>query len=137
MILEIISLGLFLGVYYDFFDGAKRPWHINALLVAAVGFVIVQNVAGYIFSRRALEGDHLQDMVQRHIRGIQTFAVVSVVSRGGMVICLLVFFCFGIVMTDSKIWMLVVISVVAAAQMIWLGTIWRKRIHALRGSLEG
>lgn len=136
MIFEILSLTVFLLVYYDFFDGARRPASANAWLVAAVALVIVHNAAGYFFSRRVLAGDHLQEMVKGYLSGMRRFAVVSVAARVGMVVCMLLFFCSGLVMTDGKIAMLMVIGVIAAAQMVWLGTIWRNRIRDIGSTLK-
>ncbi|WP_126243349.1 hypothetical protein [Chitinophaga rhizosphaerae] len=136
MILEIVLLAVFLFVYYDFFDGDRRPWGANALLVAAVAWVIVHNVAGWVYSCRALQGDHLQEMVRQHVSGMRRFAVLSVVSRVGMLASLLVFFCYGMEWNAWKGWLLAATGVVALAQMTWLGSIWQRRIRNISRVLE-
>lgn len=135
MIIEMAALVVFLIVYYDFFDGARRPVASNVLLVAAVGLVILHNAAGYFFSRRVLDGAHLQEMVGRYLQAMRRFAVLSVAARVGMVVCMLLFFCSGLVMTGGKMGMIIVVSLIAAGQMIWLGAIWRKRIRDIRATL--
>ena len=136
LLFEMIPLVLFLIVYYDFFDGGLKPWYINALLVSAVAFVILLNAAGYLFSRQALQGDHLQEMVHRHLVQLRRFAIISVAARVGMAACLLVFFCYGILLTEKKIWLLVLIGLITTMQAIWLGTIWKKRIRLIRQTIE-
>lgn len=136
LLFEMIPLVLFLIVYYDFFDGGLKPWYINALLVGAVAFVILLNTAGYIFSRQALQGAHLQEMVHRHLHQLRRFAIVSVASRVGMVACLLVFFCYGILLTEKKIWLLAIIGLTTTVQAVWLGSIWKKRIRQIRETVE-
>ena len=135
MIFEMISLIVFLIVYYDFFDGARRSAISNVLLVSAVGLVILHNAAGYFFSRRVLEGAHLQEMVGGYLSAMRRFAVISVGARVGMVVCMLLFFCSGMVMAGGKIWMIIVVGLIAAGQMIWLGSIWRRRIRDIRATL--
>lgn len=136
MLVEIVLLMIFLWVYYDFFDGDRRPWGVNALMVAAVGLVIVHNVVGYVFSRRAMRGDHLQEMVRQHVAAMRRFAVASVLMRVGMTVCVLVFLSYGIIWDTWKVWVLAGIVLVAAAQLAWLGMIWRRRIRAIGQALE-
>ncbi|WP_341839243.1 hypothetical protein [Chitinophaga caseinilytica] len=136
MILEIVLLAVFLFVYYDFFDGDRRPWGANALLVAAVAWVIVHNVAGWVYSRQALQGDHLQEMLRRHVTGMRRFAILSVISRVGMLASLLVFFSYGMAWSAWKGWLLAATCLVVLMQLTWLGSIWQRRIRNISRVLE-
>jgi hypothetical protein len=104
--------------------------------VTAVGLVIVQNTVGWVYSRQALAGDHLQEMVQRYVSGMRWFAVLSVILRVGMIISLLAFFSYGIAWNAGKGWMMAAIGVIATVQMFWLGSIWQRRIRNISQVLE-
>jgi len=46
LIIETISFVLFLVVYYDWFDGDKKPFYANAFLVVSLLFFIANDVVG-------------------------------------------------------------------------------------------
>ena len=50
LILETIAFTALLFVYYDFFDGDRKPFYANMLLVMAMLFVIAHNIMGYILT---------------------------------------------------------------------------------------
>lgn len=130
MILETAVFTLFLVFYYDAFDGDKKPLYLNLLLAGAVGFVILHNLAGIVQAVNVLKGKHLRDVLSKYVSRLKIFAVVSVASRVGMYICLLLFFTYAIEMNTFKIWLLAGVGIVFLGQMLLLVRIWLKRIKA-------
>lgn len=136
LLFEVICFSALLAVYYDFFDGDKKPLYLNALLVAAVLFAIVHSLAAYLLSRRKLGGNDLLSSLQRSLASLRTTAVLSVTSRVLTTTCLLLFFTAGITFTMQKYWVLIAMIPVFLIQGWFLTAIWRKRITRLRASIQ-
>lgn len=130
MILETVLFSLFLIFYYDAFDGHKKPLYLNLLLAGAVGFVILHNLTGIVQAVNVLKGKHLRDVLSRYASRLKVFAAISVASRLGMYICLLLFFTYAIELNTFKVWVLTGAALVFIGQMLLLVRIWLKRIEA-------
>ncbi|WP_343675226.1 hypothetical protein, partial [Chitinophaga sp.] len=78
MLIELVGFVLFLMVYYDFFDGGKKPVYANVLLVVAMLSVIAGNVVGYVFARQGMIGGNVREALRRHLSKMKVYAVVAV-----------------------------------------------------------
>lgn len=130
MILETAALTLFLIFYYDAFDGDKKPLYLNLLLAGAVGFVILHNLTGIAQAMNVLKGKNLRDVLSGYASRLKIFAAVSVASRAGMYICLLLFFTWAVELNTFKVWVLIGVALVFLGQMLLLVRVWLKRIAA-------
>src|SRR5690606_35479207 len=59
MILEVIIFSALLLVYYDFFDGDRKPLYANLLLAGALLFAVLHSIGGYLLARRKINGANL------------------------------------------------------------------------------
>ncbi|KAA2240879.1 hypothetical protein F0L74_32635 [Chitinophaga agrisoli] len=131
--IECLGYAAFLLVYYDFFDGDKRPFFLNALLVAAVAFMLLHNAAGYWVIKDPLQAGSLQQSLQTYLQKLRQYAAVSITSRLLGIAALLIFFMASIHWTSTKYWILAGGLLVLALQLLLLYRIWAGRIKQLGG----
>ncbi|QEH42886.1 hypothetical protein [Chitinophaga sp. XS-30] len=135
MIIEIVAFSAILLVYYDFFDGDRRPFYLNLLLAGALLFAIVHSITGYRLARRKIAGDNLRQALEKALSSLQRFAVISVTSRITTAVCLLLFFCATITFNAAKYLLLAGLIVVLVIQGWILVRMWAKRIRQLRSTI--
>ena len=134
LIIETAAFMLLLVVYYDIFDGDRKPFVANVLLVTALALSIVHNIIGYRLAGARLQGDTLLMSLQKQLAKMKTYAMLSVLSRGMAGGCLLLFFSMAITFTAGKYWILTGIILLFVIQMILLSRIWAKRIGQLKNT---
>jgi hypothetical protein len=136
LILESISFALFLFVYYDFFDGDRKPVYANVLLVSAMLFAIIHNIAGYMLTKRSVKGDTIKQSLEGQLLKMKGYAMVSVAGRVLIAGCLLFFFVSVITFNTNKYWILVGLIVVIIIQIVLLSAIWVKRIRQMKTTID-
>lgn len=136
LIIETIAFTAFLFVYYDFFDGDRKPVYANVLLVSAMVLVILHNILGYIMAKRSIDGDNLKQSLQHQLAKMKTYAVLSIAARILMVNCLLLFFASVITFTTQKNWLLAGIIAIMTVQLVLLAAIWLKRIRQMKTTIN-
>ena len=136
LILETISFTLFLFVYYDFFDGDRKPVYANVLLVSAMLFAIIHNIAGYMLTKRPVNGETIKQSLKDQLLKMKGYAMVSVAARILIAGCLLLFFMSVITFNTNKYWILVGIMVVMIIQLALLSAIWVKRIRKMKTTIN-
>jgi hypothetical protein len=132
LIIEIAAFTIFLVVYYDFFDGDKKPWWANLLLVSAMVFVIVYNLVGYWLTQRRIKGSTLQQSLGDQLNKMKTYAVAFMASRTLAIASLLIFFGSVISFNTTKYWIMAGILLTVLIQLGLLSWIWLARIRRLR-----
>lgn len=132
LIIETAAFAALLVVYYDIFDGDRKPFIANVLLVAGLVLSIVHNLIGYRLTGSRLQGDTLIASVQKQLAKLKRYAVLSVLSRGLAGVCLLLFFSMAITYTTSKYWILAGIVLFFAIQLFVLYRLWTRRIGKLQ-----
>ncbi|MEO6733870.1 MAG: hypothetical protein ABIN01_21780 [Ferruginibacter sp.] len=137
MIIEITAWTFFLFVYYDMFDGDRRPFYVNALLVAAVILLVMHSVMGYLSAKNIVNGNDLKQSLLNYLSKVKIYALVSVVSRVCVVICVLVFFIATIHFTPAKYLLLAGILLIIPLQVFLLVRIWGSRIKKIRAAING
>jgi hypothetical protein len=137
LIIEAVAFGIFVILYYDLFDGDRKPVYANVLLVAAVLLTIGHNLMGYLLLKRRIKGDNLKRSLEDHLHKIKAFAVAAVAGRALTAACLLIFFASAIAFSTYKYWLLAGVVLVFAVQMALLAGLWKKRISELKGTLDG
>lgn len=136
LIIEIAAFAVFLFVYYDFFDGDRKPLYANVLLVMGLLFVIIHNVTGYTLTRQPVTGNTIKQALAGHLARIKNFAIISIIIRVLAAACLLLFFTATVTFTEHRYWILAVIILLVIAQMVLLLRIWTKKIGELRGTIN-
>jgi len=136
LILETVAFTAFLFVYYNAFDGDRKPFYANMLLVMAMLFTILHNIMGYILTKRPVKGNTIKQSLNNQLLKIKTFAGVSVAGRVMTATCLLLFFTSVITFNAGKYWMLVAIILIFVIQIIVLSGIWMKRVRQMKSTIN-
>lgn len=135
LLLETIAFILFLIVYYDFFDGDRKPVYANIALVGASLFAIIHSILGYQLATKVLHTDTIKQSLKKSLLRLRRYAVISVSSRIIAAACLLLFFTSVISFTNHKYLFLLIILAVFTVQIILLRNVWKKRINKLENDL--
>lgn len=135
LLTEAIAFTLFLIVYYDFFDGDKKPVYANLALIGASLFAIIHSLLGYKLATRVMQADTIRHSLNKSLSRLRTYAVMSVSSRVLATTCLLVFFTSVIKFTPYKYMLLIMILAIFCFQIIMLWNIWKKRIRKVQSDI--
>ncbi|WP_157986649.1 hypothetical protein [Chitinophaga alhagiae] len=136
VIIESLLFSIFLAVYYNMFDGHRRPFWLNALLVAGVLLVVLHGLAGYFNAKRPVKAAGLQQALAARLRQLKTFAILSVALRVLSMACILLFFTYTITFTVEKEIILGWVVLATVIQFIILAALWNRRIRRLGEAVE-
>jgi hypothetical protein len=136
LLIETIFFSLLLIVYYDFFDGDRKPLFANMLLAGSLVLLIVNNIIGYLFSRRPLSGNNIKQSLTVYHQQLKRYAIISVMVRGLMVVCLLLFLTAPIIFHPDKLWFLAVVVLIVIIQLILFAGIWNRRLRKIRATIS-
>jgi hypothetical protein len=132
LIVETILLLFFLFIYYDWFDGDKKPFYANLALVVGILLYIFNDVIGYVSITRPIRGTNLKLSLQNYLMRIKRLSISSVIITFLYSISIIIFFTSIITFTKEKGLMLV-FSTVVVVQLILLSLrIWAKWIKKLK-----
>jgi hypothetical protein len=132
LIVETISLVFFLFVYYDWFDGDKKPFTVNVLLVSSLLLYVLNDVIGYFSIARPIRGRNLKLSIQNYLLMIKRLSVFSVIISFLYSISIIIFFTSVIDFTKEKRLILAGIIVVLFQMILLSFKIWAKRIKNLK-----
>jgi len=136
LIMETISMVLFLTVYYDWFDGDKKPLFANALLVIGLLLYIATDVIGYISISKRIHGADLKISLDRYLAKIRSLANYSLISSILYSVSFLLFFSSVIQFTKEKSFILLGLVIVMVQMVFWSQRIWRKWINSLQQQVK-
>lgn len=136
LIVETIGLVLFLFIYFDWFDGDKKPFYANIVLVVGLLLYIFNDVIGYISITRPIMEENLKLSIQNYLMRIKRLSVFSLIISFLYSISIIIFFTSTINFTKEKELILVGIIVVLF-QLIFLSyKIWDKWIRNLKQQVK-
>ena len=136
LLIEILGYTLFLLVYYDFFDGDKKPCYMNAVLVISILFMLVHNVAGYTLAKKPAAGNNLLESLRKQLQKIKKYAAVSVASRVLAFAGIFSFFAVNIHWNSHKYFVLAVIVAFIFLQQYLLRKIWARRVKRISSAMK-
>lgn len=136
LIAETIFLLFFLIIYYDWFDGDKKPFYANVILVLGLLFYIANDIIGYLSIAKPIRGINLKTSVTNYFSRIKRLAVFSLFFSFLYSISIIVFFTSVIHFTREKRFLLVGIAVVLFQLMFWSIRVWTKRINSLKQQMK-
>lgn len=124
MIIETVVLSFFLIVYYDWFDGDKKPLYANLLLFAGVLLYIFNDVIGYISLAKPVMKENLRSSVQHLLSKVKRLSILSLVISFFYSVCLLAFFLSVVTFTKEKSFILlgmilVLVQVTHISYKVW------------------
>jgi len=132
LIIEAIVLSFFLFIYYDWFDGDKKPFYANVSLVVGLLLYIFNDVIGYISITRPIKDNNLKLSLQNYLLRIERLSISSVIITFLYSISIIIFFTSVITFTKEK-GLILIFSVVLVVQFILLSLrMWTKWIKNLK-----
>jgi len=132
LIVESIFLLLFLVIYYDWFDGDKKPFYANMILVTGLLLYIANDVIGYIAIAKPISGLNLKLSITNYFAKIKRLAILSFTFSFLYSISLIVFFTSVIHFTREKRFLLLGLTVILFQLMFLSFRVWTKRIKSLK-----
>jgi hypothetical protein len=132
MIIESIAFIVFMVVYYDFFDGNRKPRIANLVLVTGLALVIMHNVIGFVLAKELTIRHSIKQTLEAQLAKIKSFALISIFTRILAAACFLYFF----TSVSDTTWVLAAIIIIFILQFVLLWTIWRNRIRQLRQAID-
>lgn len=136
LIVETIGLVLFLSTYYDLFDGDKKPFYANLVLVAGLLLYILNDVIGYISLARPTMGANLKLSIQNYLIRIKRLSVFSLMISFLYSISIIIFFTSVINFTKEKRWILAGIIIILFQLILLSIKVWNKRIKNLQQQVK-
>lgn len=132
LIIETIVLLFFLFIYYDWFDGHKKPFYANTALALGLLLFIFNDVIGYIFITRPIGGANLKLSNENYLIRIKRLSISSVIITFLYSISIIIFFTSVITFTKEK-GLTLIFSTVVIFQLILLSVrMWIKWIKNLK-----
>ncbi len=101
------------------------------LLAGSIVLLIVHNIIGYLFTRRPLRGSNIKQSLTVYHQQLKRYAIISIVFRALMVVCLLLFFTAPITFHPDKRWLLAVVAIIVIIQLILLSGTWTRRLRKI------
>ena len=132
LIAETIFLLLFLVIYYDWFDGDKKPFYANVFLVVGLLLYVANDVIGFISLAKPISGVNVKRSIKNYLAKVKRLSVFSLAFSFLYSISLIIFFTSVINFTREKRFLLVALTIILFQLMFWSFRIWRKRIVRLR-----
>ncbi|MEO5999594.1 MAG: hypothetical protein ABIN89_22555 [Chitinophagaceae bacterium] len=137
LVIETLLMVSFLIIYYDWFDGDRKPLGINLLLVSSVLLIILNDIIGYIAISTPAKGANLKTYIHHFLMRIKLLSVVSVSLSFLYGISLLVFFSATITFTMKKYFIEAALVITLLLSIYFSYRIWSKWIKTLTSlSLE-
>ena len=134
LIIEAIVLLFFLFIYYDWFDGDKKPFYANLSLVVGLLLYIFNDIIAYISITRPIpiRETNLKLSLQNYLMRIKRLSISSIIITFLYSISIIIFFTSVITFTKEK-GIILIFSVVIAVQFILLSSrMWTKWIKNLK-----
>lgn len=136
LIIETIFFIFFLSVYYDWFDGDRKPMGANILLVSSMLLYIANNVIGYVSLFKKIDGLNLKASLENYLSRIRQLSVYSLICTCLYSISFFLFFTSVIKFTKEKSFLLWGMLIVLIQLLLWSQRIWNKWIKKLQQQVK-
>ncbi|TCD03870.1 hypothetical protein [Pedobacter psychroterrae] len=132
LLVEMIVWAVILFLYYDAFDGEKRPRAIN--LVFIIGFLqaIAYNLSGYLAARNLVHGTDLNISISNHIKKLKNLRFTAICSRATLMLTILLFFCYGLELNAKRTIAISIIAAISCVVLYLLYWSWTIKIERIR-----
>lgn len=132
LVMETIILVFFLFIYYDWFDGDKKPLYANLSLVLGLILYIANDVIGYFAIASPIRGANLKLSIQVYLRRVKRLSVSSIIITVLYSISIIIFFSSVSSITKEKA-LLLVFSSAVVCQLIFVSfRMWNRWIKNLK-----
>ncbi|MEO8766048.1 MAG: hypothetical protein ABI416_17230 [Ginsengibacter sp.] len=131
LIAEIICLMFFLVIYYDWFDGSKKPLYANILLATGIILYIANDIIGYVSIANPINGLSLKVSFKNYLARLKHLSLFSLIFSFVYSVCVIVFFTSAITLTPEKSFLVLGLIIILFQLMFWSYRIWTARIKWL------
>lgn len=132
LLAESIFLLVFLTIYYDGFDGDKKPLYANIVLVTGLLLYIANDIIGYFAIAKPINGLDLKISITNYFTRIKRLAILSLTFSFIYSLSLIIFFASVISFTREKRLLLVGFAIILFQLMFWSFRVWRRWIKSLK-----
>lgn len=136
LIFETIGLILFLLIYYNWFDGDKKPLYANLLLITGVLLFIINDITGYVFTLKPVIGLNLKTSIHIYYVRIKRLSVFSIIISLLYSVSIIIFFTSVISFTKEKYLFLTGTIVILLIMIYFSYKIWSNWIKKIKQLLE-
>jgi hypothetical protein len=136
LVIETITLVFFLLIYYDWFDGDKKPFYANLALVVGLLLYIFNDIIGYIAIIRPIRGANLKLSIQDYLMSVKRLSISSIIVTSLYSLSIIIFFTSVINFTKEKGLILVFSSVIVCQLILLSFRIWTKWIKKLKQQVK-
>lgn len=137
MIIESVAWILFLGIYYDFFDGHLKPAFWNLALAVSIGLLLVHNLLSHKVTSNPINGDNLFRSLMLYLKRLKKYAYISIGSRILALLTVFGFFLSTIEIFEQRHYVsLFILVAFVSAQAFLLWKIWSKRIQTINSRYQ-
>ncbi|WP_256004892.1 hypothetical protein [Pedobacter deserti] len=133
--IEVVGWTAFVSCYYTMFDGEQKPIGVNITLIIAVLASLMHNIVGYDLSKNLMKGTTISESLQNYLRKLQRYAINSVVLRVIFTSGLLLFFSYNIEFDTTKYYLLGILILLIAVQLLFHIRTWSKQISSVKKSI--
>jgi hypothetical protein len=136
LVIETITLVFFLLIYYDWFDGDKKPIYANLALVVGLLLYIFNDIIGYIAIIRPIRGANLKLSIQDYLMSVKRLSISSIIVTSLYSFSIIIFFTSVINFTKEKGLILIFSSVIVCQLILLSFRIWTKWIKKLKQQVK-
>ncbi len=136
LVIETIMLVFFLFIYYDWFDGDKKPFYANLSLAIGLLLYLFNDVIGYIALIRPIRGANLKLSIQNYLMRVKQLSITSIIITFLYSLAIIIFFTSVITFTKEKGLLLVFSSVIVCQLILLSFRIWKKWIKNLKQQVK-
>lgn len=135
--IEVTLLLVFAFVYFDGFDGDKKPLWANIVLVLAIVAYIAIRAIGLYLLRNPVQGNDLKVSLRIFENKIKRISLLSIATSLLFGITVILFFSSSINFTKEKYVILIVMIVMLLGAILFSHKNWKSRIKSISTALEG
>ena len=132
LLIETISLTIFLFIYYDWFDGNNKTLTMNVLLVSSLILYILNDVIGYVSVSRPIRGTNLKISIEKYYLRIKRFSVFSLITSFLYGLFIILYFTSVINFNKEKYLILIGIVIILLIMTYLSYQLWNKWIESLK-----
>jgi hypothetical protein len=136
LVIETIAFLFFLFIYYDWFDGDKKPFYANLVLIVGLLLYIFNDVIGYMSITRPVRETNLKVSLRNYLMRIKRLFIFSVIVTFIYSISIIIYFASVITFTKEKGLVLVFSTVVVVQLTLLSFRMWTKWITKLKLQIE-
>lgn len=129
---EIVTLTIFLFLFYDGLDGAQKPLVVNILLIISIIIYIINNALSYYYIQNPLVSGNFREALAKQVYSLKRLAVFSLTSSVVYAATLLFFLTYQTAFTQRKYIILSALIVTFSLLFYYSWISWQRKITHFR-----